>query len=149
MQNQQEFEELEQYGRRLCLRFEGVPTEKNETSDKVLDKIIGICKDLGVEIPDTVADCAHSIGVSYVDKTTKKSCNSVIVRFSTFYQRTIVYQMKKNLKCSVRVKIDLTKKRHNLLVSTNKYESNIDSESINDPFFNSSAERKSHVNADE
>ena len=40
--NQQEIEELEQYGRRLCLRFEGIPTEKNETSDKVLEKIMGI-----------------------------------------------------------------------------------------------------------
>ena len=97
----------------------------------------------------------------------KKSCKSVIVRFSTFCHRTIVYRTKKNLKCSVRVKIDLTKKIHNLLVSTNKYVSNIDSvkffyadnncrlnirwedESINDPFFDSLAKWKSHVNADE
>ena len=41
--------------------------------------------------------------------------------------RTIVYRTKKNMKCPVRVKIDLTKKRHNLLVSANKYISNIDS----------------------
>ena len=40
----QEIEELEQYGRRLCLRFEGVPTEMNETGDKVLEKIVVICK---------------------------------------------------------------------------------------------------------
>ena len=72
LQNQQEIEELEQYGRRLCLRFEGIPTEKNETSDKVLHKIMGICKDSGVEIPDTVIDRAHRIGVPYVDKTTQK-----------------------------------------------------------------------------
>ena len=52
LQNQQEIEELEQYGRRLCLRFEGIPTEKNETSDKALNKIMGIYKDSGVEIPD-------------------------------------------------------------------------------------------------
>ena len=36
LQNQQEIEELKQYVRRLCLRFEVIPTEKNETSDKVL-----------------------------------------------------------------------------------------------------------------
>ena len=35
LQNQQEIEELEQYGRRLCLRFEGIPTEKNKTNGKV------------------------------------------------------------------------------------------------------------------
>ena len=128
---------------------------------------MGICKDSGVEIPDTVIDRAHRIGVPYVDKTTKKSCKSVIVRFSTFRHRTIVYRAKKNMKCPVRVKIDLTKKRHNLLVSANKYVSNIDSvkfcyadincrlkikwedESINDTFFYSLTELKSHVNSDE
>ena len=51
MQNQQEIEELEQYGKRLCFRFEGVPTEKNENSNKVLEEIMGIRKDSGVEIP--------------------------------------------------------------------------------------------------
>ena len=51
LQNQQEIEELEQYGRRLCVRFEGVPTEKNENSNKVLEEIMRICKDSGVEIP--------------------------------------------------------------------------------------------------
>ena len=51
LQNQQEIEELEQYGRRLCLRCEGVPTGKNENSNKDLEEIMGICKDSGVEIP--------------------------------------------------------------------------------------------------
>ena len=84
MQNQQEIEELEQYGRRLYLRFEEISTEKNETSDKILEKIVGICKESGVEVPDTVTDRAHMIGVPYVDKTTKKSCKSVIIRFLLF-----------------------------------------------------------------
>ena len=62
---------------------------------------------------------------------------------------------------------ELTKKHHNLLVSANKYVSNIDSiklcyadvnctfkvkwedESISDIFFYSLTELKSHVNADE
>ena len=35
LQNQQEIKELEQYRRRLRLRFEGIPTAKNETNDKV------------------------------------------------------------------------------------------------------------------
>ena len=71
------------------------------------------------------------------------------------------------MKSPVRVKIDLTKKRHNLLVSGNKCVSNIDSvkfcyadvncglkmkwkdELVNDTFFYSLTELKSHVNADE
>ena len=128
---------------------------------------LGICKKYGLEIPDTVIDRAHRIGVPYVDKTTKKSCKSVIVWFSTFRHRTIIYRAKKNVKSPVRVKIDLTKKRHNLLFPANKYVSNIDSvkfcyadfnctlkikwedESINDTFFYFLAELKGHVNADE
>ena len=72
-ENQQEFEELEQYRRRLCPRFQGILTENNETNDKVLQKIMGICKESSVEIPDTVIDQAHRIGVSHVDEATKKS----------------------------------------------------------------------------
>ena len=67
----------------------------------------------------------------------------------------------------VRVKIDLTKNPHNLLVSANKYVSNVDSvkfcylnincrlkikwedDSIDETYFYSLAETKSHVNADE
>ena len=94
LQNQQEIEELKQYDRRLCLRFEGISTEKNETSDKVLEKIMGIYKDSGIEIPDTVIDQTHRTGVQYVDKNTKKLCKSVIVQFSIFCHRTIVYQAK-------------------------------------------------------
>ena len=36
---QQANEELEQYGRRLCVRIDGVPTVDNETSDEVRGKV--------------------------------------------------------------------------------------------------------------
>ena len=88
---------------------------------------MGICKESGVEILDTDIDWAHRIGVLYVDKTTKRSCKSVIFRLSSFHQRITVYQAKKNMKNFVRFKIDLTKKCHNLLVSANTYISNINS----------------------
>ena len=88
---------------------------------------MGICQESGVKIPDTVIDRTHRIGVPYVDKTTKKSCMNVIVWFSTFRHRIIVYQAKKNMKCPVRVNIGLTQKRHNSLVCENKYVGNIDS----------------------
>ena len=71
------------------------------------------------------------------------------------------------MKSPVRVKTDLTKNPHNLLVSANKYVSNVDSvkfcylnincrlkikwedDSIDETYFYSLAETKSHVNADE
>ena len=84
LENQQETEDLEQHGRRLCLRLEGIPTEKNETSDKVLEKITGICKESGVEISDTVIDRAHMIGAPYVDKTTKNHVRESLFDFLLF-----------------------------------------------------------------
>ena len=84
LQNQQEIEELEQYDRRLCLRFHGIPTEKNETSDKDLEKIMGICKDSDVEIPDTVIDRTHRIDIPYVDKTTKNHVRASLFGFLLF-----------------------------------------------------------------
>ena len=36
---QSENEDLEQYGRRLCVRVEGVPITDDETSEKVLKKV--------------------------------------------------------------------------------------------------------------
>ena len=104
LQNQQEIKQLEQYDRKLCHRFEGTPAGKNETSDKALEKIMGFCKDSGIETPDTVIDRVHRIGVLYVDKTTKKSCKRFIVRFSTFGHRTIVYRAKKEHEVSRRRK---------------------------------------------
>lgn len=91
LQNHQEIEKLEQYGRRLCFRFEEFPTEKNETGGKVLEKIMETCKESSVEILDTVIDRVNRIGVRYVHKTTKNLCKSVNVQFSTFRYRTIVY----------------------------------------------------------
>ena len=42
--NQSQIEELEQYDRKQWLRFEGVPTEQYETSDKVLFEAVDMCK---------------------------------------------------------------------------------------------------------
>ena len=105
--NQSEIEEVEQYGGRQCLRFEGVPTEQNETSDKVLSKVVDMCKEAGGDIPDTVIDRAHRIGEAYFDNNRRK-----IVRVSKSTSPLFAIELwweKKNIK-NVRIKLDLTKK---------------------------------------
>ena len=52
--NQSRNEELEQYGRRLCLRIDGVPTVKDESSDDVLEFTKSLFKEANVAVPDTV-----------------------------------------------------------------------------------------------
>ena len=55
------------------------------------------------------------------------SCKSIIVHFSTIQHRTMMYRSKQNTKNTVRVKLDLTKKHHNIQVSANKVVSNTES----------------------
>ena len=104
--NQKDVEELEQFGRRLCLRIDGVPTEEKETSKDVLQKVrLGHYAVMQKSISQIwymishiwymiekwishkwymmVYDRAHRICKTYNDKGTNKICKSIIVRFST------------------------------------------------------------------
>ena len=60
---------LEQYGRRCCLRIEGVPSAQNESSDDALGKVKSLIAESRCEIPDVVIDRVHWIGRGYKDKT--------------------------------------------------------------------------------
>ena len=93
--NQEDVEELEQYGRRLCLRIDGVPSEEKETSKDVLKKVMTLCNDAEVDIPDLAFDHAHRISRAYNDKGSNKNCKSIIVRFATFRHQTMLYRCKK------------------------------------------------------
>ena len=98
-------EELEQYGRRLCLRFDGIPTVKNE---KASDVLINIKKkweeneliqkkweDEGLTMPHTVIDRAHRIGRPYIDREKNVECQSVMMRLTTFRHRMQLYNARK------------------------------------------------------
>ena len=74
----------------------------------------------GVDIPNEVVDRAHRIGPSYTDQNQNVECNSVIVRFTTFQHRAMVYRAKKKMKPGVRVKLDLTKSMYTLFIDVNK-----------------------------
>ena len=60
-------DDLEQYGRRQCLRLYGIQTAEKETADDVLVKVKEVVSELGVEIPDSAFDRAHRIGRVYED----------------------------------------------------------------------------------
>ena len=96
--NQSCNKELKQYGRRLCLRIDSVPTVQIESSDDVLEFTKSLFKEAKVAVPDNVLDRAHIIGSSYMDRVTNKKWKSIIVRFTTFRHRTLFYRARKNLK---------------------------------------------------
>ena len=92
--NQNNHAELEQYGRRLCLRIDGIPTKTIESSDDVLDSVKSLFKEAKVDIPESVIDRAHRIGSRYLDASPNNYCKSIIVRFTTFRHRTMFYRVK-------------------------------------------------------
>ena len=62
---QSENGELEQYGRRLCIRVEGVPTTNNEISEEVLKKVQSLINEAECDIPDVAIDRADRVGNGY------------------------------------------------------------------------------------
>ena len=117
-------DELEQYGRRVCLHIEGVEHQANEKSEDVLEKVVNIIKESETEIPESALDRVHRIGPTYTDNNTGKKMQSIIVRFTTFRHRTFLYANRKNIKSCARIRLDLTKDRYNLLVSARKRANN-------------------------
>ena len=86
----------------------------------MLHKVTDMWSEAGMDIPNEVVDRVHRIGPSYTDKNSNVECKSVIVRFTSFRHRTMVYRAKKKMKPGVRVKLDLTKSRYTLLTDANK-----------------------------
>ena len=82
---------------------------------------MSLCSDAEIDIPDMAYDRAHRIGKAYNDKGTNKNCKIIIVRFSKFCHRTMVYKSKKKMSKNIRIKVDLTKKWFTLLLSANEY----------------------------
>ena len=76
--------------------------------------------EVGIDIPNEVVDSTLRTGPSDTDKNSNVECKSVIVRFTTFQHRTMVYRAKKKMKAGVRVKLDLAKSRYALLTDANK-----------------------------
>ena len=94
---QNNVDEDEQYSHRLCLRINGippVPEGKNESSESCLEKVKNVFNELGVDIPDVVIDRAHRIGRPRIVQG--KRVHQVIVRFTTWRHRTLVYRARKN-----------------------------------------------------
>ena len=108
---------LEQYRRRLCVRVEEIIVANDKIADKVLKKVENTLKEACLSLSGNVIDWAHRIENNYKSFTTKNTCRSVIIRFTSFKHRTSSYQNRNKLKC-VRIKLDQTKKRYNVLKST-------------------------------
>ena len=116
---QKSADEQEQYQRRLCLRINNVEFKKGEpeSGEDCLKKVKKIFNELSVKIPDSAIDRAHRIG--QVKESEGKRFRQIIIRFTTWRHRTMVYKARKNSD-KYRVRLDLTKKRIKLIGKTNE-----------------------------
>lgn len=112
-------ESQEQYSRRLCLRIDRIDLPKNgdhETAEQCLEKVKKVFDEIDVKVPDAVIDRAHRIGPK---KTVQgETRQQMIVRFTTWRHRTAVYRARKKAK-KVKIRLDLTKRRLDLLILAN------------------------------
>jgi hypothetical protein len=101
----------EQYSRRTCLRIEGIDDKDSQNEIKCIQKIKEVIKEAKLDIPAGAVDRAHRNGVYFQNKIKK---NAVIVKFNTFYARTILYKARKSFK-DLKIRLDLTRENYSLL----------------------------------
>ena len=107
-------DDLEQYGRRVCVRIDDVPVESEEIAESVFEKVGKFLGETCPDVPVSCIDRAHRTGSEYKSYRNNKKCCSIIVCFMSFRHRTMFYRNRKRLK-DVRIKLDLTKRRYKIL----------------------------------
>ena len=101
--------DLEQCVRRLSLRILDVNGDYSEASDDVFDKCTKLFNKLELDIPGACIERVHRIG-----KKTPGRVRPIIVRFTTWRHRTMVYRKRKDC-INCRITLDLTKTRVDIL----------------------------------
>ena len=91
----------------------------NESADDVLVKVKEIVRESNSKISLNSIDRAHRIGKAVTNSNGKES-QSIIVRFTSFRERTAFYRARKNIDNGLSIRLDLTRKRYNLLKTARK-----------------------------
>ena len=94
-------DDLEHIGRRFFLWISDADGDDSETSDDAFDKCKELFNKLELGIPEACIGRAHKIG-----KETPDSVRPIIVRFTTWHHRTMVYRKRKDC-VNCRITLDL------------------------------------------
>ena len=120
-------EDVQQYVRKQNVRILGVNVIKNETSAAVESVVKQLMHDSNMVIPNVAIDRAHRVG------KVKKEMNGnatqpIIVRFTSFRDRTRFYEARKDIKSKFKygISLDLTKIRLGLLNEARKMVDNVE-----------------------
>ena len=108
-----EMDALEQYSRRNCLLFHGVP----ETDADTTDSVISLCQGkLDVNVTRELVDRSHRLGQRHVGPSGEYKPRPIIVKFRSYETRRSVFSAKRRLKGTKYVVTEnLTRRRNDLL----------------------------------
>ena len=107
-----EMDALEQYSRRNCLLFHGVP----ETDADTTDSVISLCQGkLDVNVTRELVDRSHRLGQRHVGPSGEYKPRPIIVKFRSYETRSSVFSAKRRLNGTKYVVTEnLTRRRNDL-----------------------------------
>ena len=107
-------EEQEQYSRRVSLRIQGIPLPSTGSKEDCVKKVNDVFQKLDCGVTIDSIDRAHRIGPKIKSDDGSPPKQQMIVKFTSFRDRTKVYRARKKSD-DVKIRLDLTKKRIALL----------------------------------
>ena len=96
---ERKIDDIEQYGRRVCLRVEDMPLQQNETEQKLMDQLENEFSNMGLDVTASAIERIHHIGPIYSEEDEEGKQyerQQVIVKFKNWGSRTKVYKNRKN-----------------------------------------------------
>ena len=114
---ERKIDDIEQYGRRVCLRVEDMPLQQNETEQKLMDQLENEFSNMGLDVTASAIERLHRIGPIYSEEDEdgkQYERQQVIVKFKNWGSRTKVYKNRKKSN-KFKFRVDLTKRRLLLL----------------------------------
>ena len=122
---QNRMDDLEQYSRRNCILFHGIPeTDQLESSSTLMEKVATVAtQHLGGIIPAISVDRIHRLG-SKSDRQGNTRCRPVIVKFIDYKTRDRIYRARSALKgTNIYIHESLTPTRQKWLKQARDYPS--------------------------
>ena len=128
---QERIDEIEQYSRRNCLKFCGIPESNGEDCDKIVLNIVNklILTDETRKLTPEDIDRTHRVGRPQRGTITTKGTRDIIVKFISYRDRARIFAGKRNLKTfnankdneyRIFVNEALTKRRSDILFAARK-----------------------------
>ena len=97
---ERKIDDIEQYGRHVCLRVEDIPLKQDEAEQKLMDQLENEFSNMGLDVTASSIERIHRIGPIYSEEDEEGKQyerQQVIVKFKNWGSRTKVYKNRKKI----------------------------------------------------